>query len=272
MTRVSVVVPAYNEADAIGACLASLARQTLEHELVVVDDGSTDDTTAIAAAHGVRVIEQRHCGAAVSRNLGASETRGDILVFLDADMTFDPEFLERLVAPIVEGDAVGTFTRDEYVANLDRPWARFASIAAGGDALRRMPADHGPESEVFRAIRRDAFERVGGYDDVGAGEDTTIAAKLGLYATLAEGAVCWHRNPERPLEVFVSARWYGRSRVYPHPAREWLRLVPPANVIRAARTGVRQRSLSFALFQLTHDAGRLAGFIDRDLLRRHEAR
>jgi glycosyltransferase involved in cell wall biosynthesis len=270
--EVAVVIPAYDEADAIGACLDTLAAQTLPHELVVVDDGSTDATAAIAEARGARVLREGHRGPAVARNRGAAETTAPILAFLDADMTFAPDFLERLVEPIRSGGAIGTFTRDELLENVDNRWARYTNLFTGLPADRRMPADHGDESRVFRAIRRDAFERAGGYDDTGPGEDVTLSAKLGVPATRAEGALCWHRNPARLSEVFAAARWYGKSDMTPHTAANWLRLAPPVAALRAVRAGLRHRSAPFALFAFVHDLGAFAGFVDRDLLGRHHAR
>ena len=272
MTEVAVVIPAYNEADVLGACLDTLAAQTLLQETVVVDDGSTDDTAAIARERGIRVLHVDHSGPGVARNRGASVTSAPILAFLDADMTFAPDFLERLIDPIKNQGAIGTFTRDELLENVDNRWARYTNIVVGLPPDRRMPADHGDESRVFRAIRRDAFERVGGYDDVGCGEDVTLSAKLGLPAVRAEGAVCWHRNPERLSEVFASARWYGKSDLTPHTFGNWLRMSPPGAAFRAARAALRRRSLSFGLFLLVHDIGTFAGFVDRDVFGRHHAR
>ncbi len=269
---VAVVVPAYNEADAIGACLDTLAAQTLRHETVVVDDGSTDATVEIAERRDVQVLRQAHRGPALARNLGAASTTAPILAFLDADMTFAPDFLEKLVAPIVDGSAVGTFTRDELVANVENRWARYTNLFTGLPADRRMPADHADESRVFRAIRRDAFERVGGYEDRGPGEDVTLYEKLGVPATRADGALCWHRNPDRLSEVFAAARWYGKSDLRPHTAGNWVRLAPPVAALRAVRAGLRHRSAGFAVFCLVHDAGAFTGFVDRDLLHRHHAR
>jgi glycosyltransferase involved in cell wall biosynthesis len=272
VTDVAVVIPAYNEADALGACLDTLAAQTLPHETVVVDDGSTDDTAAVAREREIRVLHLEHGGPAVARNRGASVTSAPILAFLDADMTFAPDFLERLIEPIKNQGAVGTFTRDELLENLDNRWARYANIAIGLPPDRRMPADHGDESRVFRAIRRDAFERAGGYDDAGYDDDTTLSAKLGARAVRAEGAICWHRNPDRLSEVFVSARWSGKSDLTPHTVGNWVRLSPPLAALRAVRAALRRRSLSFGLFLLVRDVGMFAGFVDRDVLRRHHAR
>lgn len=83
---VSVVVPAYNAAGILPAALASLAGQAAVHEVLVVDDGSTDDTAAVAAEHpGVRVLRQDNAGPSAARNRGIEEATGDWIGFLDAD-------------------------------------------------------------------------------------------------------------------------------------------------------------------------------------------
>jgi hypothetical protein len=135
-----------------------------------------------------------------------------------------------------------------------------------------VPADHGDTSGAFRAIRRDAFESVGGYDDVGCGEDSTISAKLGVLAVRANDARCWHTNPERLSEIFVNARWYGKSDIVAHTRKNWVRLSPPVVAVRAARTALRHRSAVLAVYIVVHDSGLLAGFVARDLFRRHHAR
>jgi glycosyltransferase involved in cell wall biosynthesis len=272
---VSVIIPAYNEEKYIGRCLATLQRQTLapdQREIIVVDDGSTDQTRAVVARYGVTVLRQAHRGPALARNLGASLARGAILVFLDADMSFAPTFLARLIAPILERGAVGTFTRDEYVRNTAQAWARYVSLSSGLPPDRRMPADFGDTCSVFRAIRREAFAQVGGYTDMGTGEDSTLAHKLGLLAVRAEGAVCYHDNPATVRDVFQAARWYARSATAPHDWPSLVRLLPPVALLRALRAGVRHGAWSFVAFQLVQDSGRLAGRIDRDLLRRHHAK
>src|SRR3954447_21215444 len=104
--RVSVLVPAYNEAATIGEALDRLAALPFETEIVVVDDGSTDATPAILAARSdVVVLRQpnRGKGAAVRRAL--ARATAEICVIQDADMEYDPADLPALVAPIVEGRA-----------------------------------------------------------------------------------------------------------------------------------------------------------------------
>src|SRR5687768_9526278 len=124
---VSVVIAAYDEEAHIERCLASLQLQTyVPLEIIVVDDGSRDRTAALAGrTAGVQVISTQHRGAGVARNTGARHALGDILVFLDADMSFPEMFVERLVAPLLlDPDEVGSFTREIMVANTSRRWAR----------------------------------------------------------------------------------------------------------------------------------------------------
>ena len=99
--RVSVVMPAYNAAATIGAAVSSVLRQTYrELELVVVDDGSTDATGAIAAAHegAVRVVRQENKGVAAARNRGIDEAAGELIAFCDADDILFDEHVSELVA------------------------------------------------------------------------------------------------------------------------------------------------------------------------------
>jgi glycosyltransferase involved in cell wall biosynthesis len=215
MTRpaaVSVVVCAYNESAHIGRLLSSLGRQTYApSDIVVVDDGSVDDTAAIAERDGATVIRVDHRGPARGRNAGAEFARGDILVFLDGDMACAPTFVDRLTEPIRQGRAVGTFTRDIYVGNAANRWSQAYCYIRRLAFPRLLPEDFPDRSAHYRAVRRDRFLEVGGYDDVGYGEDMTLAPKLGALAHVADGAVCFHFNPETPGEIFENARWIGRG-------------------------------------------------------------
>src|SRR3990167_165993 len=105
--QISIIIPAYNEAKYIGTCLSSLQGQNLKtKEIIVVDDGSTDDTLKVV--NSLKILHQNHRGAGAARNLGAKHAIGDILVFVDADMEFSPQFLEHLTLPIRQGESRGT--------------------------------------------------------------------------------------------------------------------------------------------------------------------
>ena len=91
---ISVVIPAYQEARRIGAAIESVLAQTLQPlEIIVVDDGSTDDTAAIADRYGARVLQQRNAGISAARNRGIDEAAGEWIALLDADDAWLPERL-----------------------------------------------------------------------------------------------------------------------------------------------------------------------------------
>ena len=224
MPSVSVVVPAYQEAAHVARLLHSLQRQDVRPtEVIVADDGSRDATAAIAERCGARVLRLPHRGPAAAKNAGAEVARGDVLVFLDADMTAAPAFIERMVEPIARGHAPGTFTREIFLANAHNPWARAYATLRWSPPDRLLPADFPDRWTQFRALPRADFARAGGFDDVGYGEDLTLAGKLGTLAHAAEGAVCFHWHPSSPREVFENGRWVGRGqaiRTLAHPWRD----------------------------------------------------
>src|SRR5262249_640074 len=90
-------------------------------------------------------------------------------------------------------------------------WARAYAALRWSPPDRLLPADTPEHWANFRAIRREAFIAVGGYDDVGYGEDMTLAPKLGEDAVAAEGAVCFHHHPATARQVFENGRWGGRA-------------------------------------------------------------
>jgi len=99
------VIPAYNEAATIGEVLERIAALELDCNVVVVDDGSTDDTRAIAEASGATVISQPNQGKGAAIRTAIAHATGDIAVFQDADMEYDPAEVLGLIEPITRGVA-----------------------------------------------------------------------------------------------------------------------------------------------------------------------
>src|SRR4029077_13800601 len=95
--RVSVIIPVFNKAACVTRALDSIANQTFEDfEVIVVDDGSTDDSAKRASAHKdsrIRVLSQANAGPGAARNRGTAESRGELLAFLDADDEWLPDYL-----------------------------------------------------------------------------------------------------------------------------------------------------------------------------------
>src|SRR3990167_8128796 len=99
--RVSVVIPTYNYARYLPQAIDSVLGQTYPHiEVVVVDDGSTDESRDVLRAYGSRIrwVQQERQGVSAARNRGVRESRGDLVAFLDADDRWLPTKLERQVA------------------------------------------------------------------------------------------------------------------------------------------------------------------------------
>jgi glycosyltransferase involved in cell wall biosynthesis len=103
--RVSFLIPAFNEEATIGEVLERIAALGLDAQVVVVDDGSTDETAAIAEAHGATVIRQKNAGKGAAIRAAIAVIDGDIAVIQDADMEYDPAEVPELIDPIVKGVA-----------------------------------------------------------------------------------------------------------------------------------------------------------------------
>jgi len=130
--KVSAVIPAYNEAERIGAVLEPLRATPLVDEIVVVDDGSTDGTAEIAKRYGVKLIRlPENKGKAAALDAGVRAAEGDVLLFLDADLVgLRPEHIEKLLSAYREGDAeivIGVFREGRAGTDFSMRIAPFLS-------------------------------------------------------------------------------------------------------------------------------------------------
>ena len=211
---ISIVIPTFNEQKTIGECLKSLKNQTYKPiEITVVDDGSSDSTRNIVEdSQNIKLLTQGHKGPGQARNLGAANAKGEILVFVDADMTLDKNFIRDLVKPIVEGKTIGTFSKNEMVKNKDNIWSNCWNINKNLPKDRMIPKDYPNEAPVFRAILKSEFKKVGGFDETGEyTDDWSLSKKLGKKSTAVSGAIYYHSNPDSVIEVWMQARWIGKN-------------------------------------------------------------
>lgn len=282
--RVSVIIPTYNEESVIVACLNSLSKQTHQDlEIIVVDDGSTDGTKSKIKnktskmssttykklklhIKNLKILEQSHRGPGSARNLGAKHAKGGILVFVDSDMTFEPDFIEKLVEPILRGETRGTFSKEEYVANEDNVWSQCWGINEGWEEGRRHPKNYPDTQKVFRAILRSEFEKAGGFSiDTGYTDDWTLSEKLEYKAIAAPGAKFYHKNPETLSEVFLQARWIGGRRYKLGKVGALIALIrvslPISMVVGVVKTVINTK-LQFIPFKLVYDLGVFIGILE----------
>ncbi len=273
--KVSVVIPSYNEEDVIGECLESLARQTYKDmEVILVDDGSTDDTVKNAKLQmpNAKLLRQEHKGAGAARNLGVSHSKGEILVFVDSDMVFDKNFIRDLIQPILEKKAIGTFSKEEYLLNKDNIWARFLNLDRGFPSDRMHPQDYPDTQKVFRAILKSAFEKAGGFNPkAGYTDDQSLSGKLNVEAIVAPGAIFYHGNPGTLREVFMQACWMAKRKYklgLIGVLIALLRVSLPISFIGGVGKALYFRAPLFLLFKLVKDWATFIGILEFYILQK----
>lgn len=256
---VSIIIPAYNEESVIGNCLTSLKDQSYNNiEIILVDDGSTDNTLEIASRYNVRPFKQEHQGPGPARNLGAKHAKGEILVFVDSDMTFDKYFIQDLIKPILKNKTIGTFSKNEMNANKDNIWSRCWNINRGLPIERLIPPNYPNYAPVFRAILKKEFIKVGGFDTDGQyTDDWSLSRKLKKESVLAPRAIYYHSNPSKLSEIWKQARWIGKnSFISGNPLRRVRSLIrysfPISIIIGLAKTIINNLP-QFLIFKITYD-------------------
>ncbi len=169
MSTISVVIPVLNEELRLGGTLANVLPQ-LPEEVLVVDGGSRDATVAIATATaGVRLLRADK-GRARQMNAGAAAARGDWLLFLHADTLLPPQALARIAAlpaSVLAGAFRHRFSSDDWrlrlISRLDNYRTRLTRIAFGDQAM---------------FVRRELFERLGGFPPCEVMEDVAFGERL----------------------------------------------------------------------------------------------
>lgn len=260
---ISIIVPAYNEEKYLEECLTTIKSQSYPNiELIVVDDGSIDTTNKISKKYADRFISQQHQGPAIARNKGASFARGEILVFIDADMFLDKRYIERIIRPIQEGKANATFTKEEYVANANNVWSLCFQIDNGLPYDKRIRSDYPSKDIRFRAIRKDFFMETGGYKvDTGYGEDAILSENESIEV---KNAICYHYNPDSLTEVFISSRWIGRSENLPFSLRNILRYSMFNSIRISLKKVLKGVDVRFFIYKIVFDIGILAGVFSKN--------
>jgi rSAM/selenodomain-associated transferase 2 len=194
----SIVMPVLNEEARIVAQLAALRRLAGVNEIVVVDGGSVDRTRELIAAAGCRLVTAPR-GRGPQMNAGAAEASGNILLFLHADVTLPADAASLISTALADPRIVAGAFRTRTIADGPRTWAtRWLGVADLRSRYTRLP--YGDQA-LF--VRREAFQRVGGFPAQPLFEDVEISRRLrsiGRVQTLrAEVCVSGRRFLARPV-------------------------------------------------------------------------
>ena len=210
--NLSVIIPAFDEADYLPSTLDSiqrasehlLSRADVDVEVIVVDNNSTDDTAAIAEAMGTTVVGEPVQGIGRARNRGASVAEGDVLVFVDADVTVPVTLLEVVHEAMSDPDCIGGGVDVEY-----RP--RRLVIRLYLRCWRQLARLTGMVQGATQFCRRSTFEAVGGYDEsVWIGEDVDFLWSLKRLARETGQSVRVVRTPR----VLPSTRRFDKQPIW----------------------------------------------------------
>ena len=197
---ITVVVPAYNAADTVVETIQGVLRQTMEDlEVVVVDDGSGDDTAARVEAIAdprLRLLRQENGGAAAARNAGIRQARGRWVAFLDSDDVWLPHKLEVQLAVLESNPGVSAVQSGAYfVDDRLRPLEVRRCVQPDDSLLTFLRFQNLPNAASTWVIERDALERIGMFDtSLAILEDWDISIKAAR-----------HCNPisiEEPLSLY----------------------------------------------------------------------
>lgn len=219
--KASIIIPSYNSAFHLDRCIKAIFQQTLpqnSYEVIVVDDGSTDNTKETATKFPVHYFYQKNQGPAQARNMGARHAQGDILVFVDADCEPFPNWLEELLRPFEN--------RTIHAAQgcyRTRQTSFTAWFAQKEFEERYQIMQHYPSIDLIAtysaAFRRETFFALGGFDPAfpqANNEDTELSyrfCKQGHQAVLVPTSLTYHQHPDTLAKYFKTKFWRAHWRI-----------------------------------------------------------
>jgi glycosyltransferase involved in cell wall biosynthesis len=159
----SIIVPAFNEEKRIAACLESIRAQRTRHsyEVIVSDSNSTDRTASIAAPYADKLVVCMERGTARARNEGARLASGDLLAFIDSDTTIMPDYLDTVYDAFGDKHTLAVSCAFRFTSR--RPKLLAAEYVTNAYYILRSMCGAATLPGFNVCIRRDAFERVGGF-------------------------------------------------------------------------------------------------------------
>lgn len=205
---ISVIIPAYNEAKVIEKNLKALKKQSYKNlEIIIVDDGSTDETVSISKRYTGKVFERSHEERSVQRNFGALKASGKSLLFLDADMELSRNVVKECLNLMLKDKNVGAIAIPEKSV-AETFWEKVKGFE------RSFYNDYGDDyTDAARFFTRKAYDEVGGYDETITGpEDWDLPDRIKSFGYKIGRVKSFIYHHERVLNPFKVARkkfYYG---------------------------------------------------------------
>jgi len=220
---ISVIIPTYNSEKTIEKCIRALLNQSYpknEYEIIVVDDGSTDRTAdVIPKFKRVKLIEQKHRGPAVARNLGVKNSKGQIILFTDADCIPDKKWIKNMVEPFDDKEVIGvsgtykTFNKSSLIA-------RFAGYEIEERHKKLEKQKYIDFIGTFSAaFRKNIFLKSKGFDETfttSSGEDPELSFRIEKYGKMVfqPNAFVYHFHPNTLFKFLRQKFLRGYWRVF----------------------------------------------------------
>ncbi|MSU37221.1 MAG: glycosyltransferase [Pedosphaera sp.] len=223
--RVSVVVASYNGASTLEACLRSLSSLRYpNYDVILVDDGSTDGTAAIASRFPAirQICHEQNRGLSAARNSGINAATGEIIAFTDSDCRADEDWLHYLIGDLLRQGGVGIGGHN-FLPPDDSPIAAAVMASPGGPAhvlLDDEQAEHIPGCNM--AFYKTSLDEIGGFNPVfrAAGDDVDVCWRLqergGLLGFSPSGFV-WHNRRNSIRAYLRQQKGYGRAEALLEP-------------------------------------------------------
>lgn len=216
LPRISVIVPAKDAADCIGKCLDALCSQESyilgsDYEVILVDDGSTDQTVQIANEFGIWVISQANAGPAAARNKGVDHAHGDLILFTDADCVPTANWIQKMVEPFMDEGVIGV--KGAYHCREKNGVARFVQqeFEYKYQSLAKLPKIDFIDT-YSAAYRKRIFQENGGFDTrfpVPSVEDQEFSFRLarkGYTLAFNEDARVFHSH-DLSVWQYIHRKW-----------------------------------------------------------------
>ncbi len=220
--QVSVIIPTYNSAEKIQKCIEGLENQSLpreQYEIIVVDDGSTDETALIKENDTIHYYFQENRGPAAARNRGVELAKGNIVLFTDSDCIPDRDWIEQMVSPFQDLEIAAV--KGTYKSNQRSLWARFAQVEFAERYKLLLGTEYIDMIDTYSAgYRKEVFCSMGGFDisfPVPNNEDTDLSYRMSLSGhkmVFKPNAVVYHTGHPDTLQKYMRLKfWRGYWRM-----------------------------------------------------------